>query len=94
MLFKIFTVYDQKAKAHLPPFFLPETGQAVRTFADTCNDENHQFGKHPEDYTLMKIGVYDDSTATIETYDVPEVLGTGIKYTRSAEIVELETGEV
>lgn len=84
MKHNIFTVFDQKAKAHLPPFFLPEIGMAERTFADCCNDKEHQFGKHPEDYTLMRIGTFDDQTAYIKILEVPEVLGTGVKYVQSS----------
>ena len=80
MKYKIFTVYDQKAKAHLPPFFLPEQGQAERIFMDSCNDPEHAFGKHPEDYTLIKIGYFDDDDAKLLPLDVPETIGTGIKY--------------
>jgi len=60
MNLRIFVVFDSKARAYLPPFFMPEAGQAVRVFADCCNDDGHQFGKHPEDYTLFEIGTFDD----------------------------------
>lgn len=29
---KLFSIYDTKALAYLPPFFLPQRGQAMRTF--------------------------------------------------------------
>jgi hypothetical protein len=62
MNYHMFSVYDEKAKAYLPPFILPEIGMATRTFGDCVNDEGHQFGKHPADYTLFKIADYDDET--------------------------------
>lgn len=65
MKHKIFMVYDDKAKAYLPPFFLPEMGQATRAFADCVNDPGHQFGKHPEDYTLFCAGIFDDRAGTL-----------------------------
>lgn len=80
MKLRIFTVYDQVAKAHLPPFFLPQEGQAIRTFTDMVNNPEHQFGQHPEDYTLTELGVFDDETAEISLLAVPNVLGTGIKF--------------
>lgn len=80
MYLKIFTVYDQKAKAYLPPFFLPEKGMAERTFSDCCNDEHHQFGKHPEDYTLIYAGEFSDETGELLPLVPAEVLGTGMKY--------------
>jgi hypothetical protein len=67
MKYHIFSVYDEKAKAYITPFFLPEIGQATRVFGDMVNDTNHQFGMHPQDYTLFKIGDYDDGSGTTES---------------------------
>lgn len=82
---KVFTIYDQAAKAHLPPFFLPEKSMAERTFADCVNDKSHQFGKHPEDYTLLCIGQFDDVKGELIPDPVPEVIGTGVRYLNSRE---------
>ena len=56
MKHNIFSVYDEKAQAFLPPFFLPEVGMATRIFGDCVNSDEHQFGKHPTDYTLFHLG--------------------------------------
>lgn len=64
MKLKIFCVYDDKAKAYLPPFFLPEMGMATRAFGDCVNDPKHNFGMHPEDYTLFCAGEFDDRSGT------------------------------
>lgn len=65
MKHKIYAVYDSKAESYTPPFFEHAEGRALRTFADCCNDKGHQFGKHPEDYTIFRLGEYDDNTGTI-----------------------------
>lgn len=65
MIFNIYAVFDAKTKAHTTPFFDHSEGRAIRTFADCCNDIGHQFGKHPEDYTLFSLGTYDDELGTI-----------------------------
>ena len=79
MIHKIFTIYDEKAKAYLPPFFLPESGQAIRSFKDCINSETHQFGKNPEDYTLFALGFYNDGTASLDPH-APKSLGNGIQF--------------
>ncbi len=79
MKLNIYMVHDQKANAYLPPFFLPEDGMAHRTFGDCCNDVEHQFGKHPEDYTLFKLGEFDDLVGQIKS-DTKISLGNGIEY--------------
>jgi hypothetical protein len=62
MKYGMFSIYDEKAQAFLPPFILPETGMAIRTFGDCINSQEHQFGKHPADYTLYQIAEFDDDT--------------------------------
>jgi len=80
MKHKIYSVYDQKAEAYLPPFFLPAKGVAIRTFSEACNDPEHQFGKYPADYTLMELGTFDDSTALIDPYSPAITIGTGVEF--------------
>jgi len=79
MKFKIFSVYDDKAKAYLPPFFLPEVGMAVRAFKDCVNDPGHNFGKHPADYTLFQCGAFDDRTGLFDVSGSLEVVAHGVE---------------
>ncbi len=75
---KIFTIYDSKAKAYLTPFFLHQEGMALRIFTDCINDTVHQFGKHPEDYTLFLLGSWSDEKAKF-LINNPIALATGIE---------------
>lgn len=79
MNFRIFSVYDNKAKAYLPPFIMPEQGQAVRVFADCVNSKDHQFNKHPSDYTLFELGMFDDNKGKIAA-TAPLAIGNGVEY--------------
>jgi len=76
----LFSIYDEKAHAYLPPFTLPRSDMAIRTFADCVNSDQHAFGKHPGDYTLYELGVFDDTTATITPHAVRTNLGVGLNY--------------
>lgn len=78
MLLSIFTIYDEKAKAYLAPFFLPTTGMAVRTFTDMINNPECAFYKHPEDYTIFKIGTFDDSLGLLLVELKPTSLHNGV----------------
>lgn len=80
MELKIFTIRDEKAEAYLPPFFLPQSGMALRTFTDCVNSKDHQFGAHPHDYTIFEIGVFNDRNAGIEIYNAPKPLGNGVEF--------------
>lgn len=86
MLLKIFTVYDSKTEAYLPPFFLRSTGEACRSFEEACNDPNHPFYKHSPDYTLFELGVFDDNACTIDSYTALKSLGLAIEFKRQAEL--------
>lgn len=70
MQHNIYTIYDSKSEAYTLPFFYAHDGQAIRTFRDWCNDKTNPYGKHPEDYTLFKNGVYEDDNATIEQNEI------------------------
>lgn len=75
----LFTVYDEKAEVFLPPFFVPTIGLATRAFSDCVNSEDHQFGKHPSDYSLFQLGYFDDHTAEMVSQQ-RKCLGNGVEY--------------
>ena len=53
---------------------------ATRSFSDCIDDTEHNFARHPADYTLFKIGTFNDKTAEIE-YLSPHInLGNGVEY--------------
>nr|UXQ88144.1 MAG: nonstructural protein [Microvirus sp.] len=62
----MYSVYDSKSESYTIPFFDYAEGRALRSFADCCQDPAHQFGKHPEDYTLFSVGIFDDNTGSLE----------------------------
>ncbi len=80
MIQLIFAVHDVKAEAYLPPFFLHTAGMAKRVFQDCVNDENHQWGRNPHDYTLFQLGAFNDSNASITLENAPKSLGNGLEY--------------
>jgi len=65
MKYGIFSVRDSVAQAFLPPFVLPQQGQAVRSFTQAINDPDHVWNKSPEDFNLHKLGVFDDDDGSI-----------------------------
>lgn len=84
----MFTVYDHKAAAYLPPFFLPTVDMALRAFADCIQSPEHQFGRHPHDYTLYEIGGYDDSSGNV-TVSKHKSLGNGVEFIANSNDYDL-----
>lgn len=88
MKLEIFCVYDSKATAYLPPFFLPMMGQATRIFQNCANDDSHAFGANPGDYTLFHLGHFDDNNAKITKLPTPASLGLAQEYRDAPRIEE------
>ncbi len=80
MMHSIFTVYDEKAQAHLPPFFMFNSELAIRAFTDCISSTEHKFHHHPSDYTLFIHGSWDDASAAFTIQMAPKTLGNGVEF--------------
>lgn len=80
MIHKMFAVYDSKAEAFLPPFFLPNIAMAQRTFMQCANDPQHQFCVSAGDFTLFHLGEVELNSANFNLLDTPDNLGLAITY--------------
>lgn len=63
---QILAVYDVAVGAFMRPMFVPSKGVAVRSFQDEVGNKESPMNKHPEDYSLMFLGVYDEETGSFE----------------------------
>ncbi len=79
MILKIYSTYDSKAHAYMAPFYMHEDGMATRVFQQAITDSTHQFGKAPQDYTLFRLGTFDDSSGTLHN-STPISLGNGLEF--------------
>lgn len=61
----IYSIYDTAAAAYMRPFFVQSDGQATRMFTDIALDAEHEVGKHPEDYSLHRLGQFDDNNGAL-----------------------------
>ncbi|QGH72845.1 MAG: DNA binding protein [Microviridae sp. ctjyu33] len=85
MILKVFTVYDSKVEAFLPPFFMKSKGEAVRGFTEVCNDSKSNFFKYPEDYTLFEVGSFDDATGKFDLHKTLVSIGLGVEFKKVAD---------
>lgn len=70
MKLNAYSIFDAAAARYERPFFMMSDQEAIRTFGDLANgNHDHPVGKHPEDYSLFRIGVYDDQTAKFQSED-------------------------
>jgi hypothetical protein len=78
MKLNAYTIYDVASGTYMRPFFSQADGQAVRGFKDIATDADHEIGKHPEDYTLYRVGSFNDTTGKMEGEEL-EKLTTGLE---------------
>jgi len=81
----VFAVYDAAAEAFLAPLFFDTKGQALRVFSDACNNEEHQFSRHAEDYTMFHIGFYEPGKGLLEAC-TPDSLGNALQFIERAPL--------
>lgn len=55
-------VRDLKLADYGDPMFFRTLGEAERAFRDGVSDPQSMLNKHPEDYDLWHIGMYDSET--------------------------------
>jgi hypothetical protein len=77
---KIYSIFDSAANAYTTPFFMHNDGLAIRAFQDNVNSkEPNNISQHPDQFTLFKIGEYNDENGEIKS-DNLKSLGNGLEF--------------
>lgn len=71
MKLNAYSIYDEKALQYHAPFFMVSDGAAVRALSDLANDQNTNIGRHPGDYKLYCIGIFDDANGGLASHSPP-----------------------
>lgn len=87
MILQVLVVYDSKARAYLLPMFTTHVDVCLRAFADAANDPAHQVGKHPEDFTLFHLGVWNDDDAVFVWFKEHVNLGLAAQFKKGVRDV-------
>lgn len=66
MINLLFSVFDSKAAAYLPPFHSQNKATALRQFESAIMSDGHDFNAHAHDYTLWTVGSFDNEKATLK----------------------------
>ena len=65
MKLNIYSIFDTASGLYSRPYFTQSDGEAIRSFHDIATDAGHPVGKHPADYTLFRLGIFDDTTGKL-----------------------------
>lgn len=66
MKLNIYAIFDSATNAYMQPFPMQSDGQALRAFTDLAVRADHDIGQHPEDYSLWRVGSFDDNEGLME----------------------------
>lgn len=70
-----YAIYDRKAEVYSAPFLEVKDGTAIRAVQDAVmSDPNHAFAKHPSDFSLHRLGTFEDTTGEIVTEKVTKII--------------------
>lgn len=72
MILEIYAVKDKQVDAFLQPFFSPTLGSALRSLTEVVKDPNHSFAKNVGDFTLYRLGTFDDGSGLVGGFPEPE----------------------
>lgn len=76
----IFSVFDSKAEAFLPPFFSPNRAVAIRSFTRAVQQEGSDFNLYAGDYTLFCIGSWDPVKGKLVPAVKADNLGVAVQF--------------
>ncbi|WNK13566.1 MAG: nonstructural protein [Microvirus sp.] len=72
-----YSVRDSVAEVYHVPFFAQSNAVARRMFMNACQDETTSYGKNPADYSLWRVGGFDDETGNVMQVDKPVLVLNG-----------------
>lgn len=66
MKMQTFVIFDSKAKIYNKPFYFVNDQVAYRSAVDLLQGEKNDIQRNPTDFSMFKLGIYDDETASFE----------------------------
>lgn len=89
MILTAFCLLDTKTGMFNAPFFMAHPGQAIRACIDLGQDMGTTVGRHPADFTLCEIGLFDDQTGQLEPVPTRQI-GTVVSFLPHARQMPLD----
>ncbi len=93
MKHNIYSIYDTASALYLRPLFAHSDGAAIRAFSDAATNAENEIGKHPEDYTLVRGGMFEDTTFKITDENNASLI-TGLEAVAQARNVNRDNLEL
>lgn len=78
----MYAVFDTATQAYLAPFTMRSDAEASRAFGVAVSDPKTQFHRHESDYTLYRIGTFDDGNGMLVSVQPPVLVARAIEFKR------------
>lgn len=86
MKLNLYSIFDTASGIWDRPMTAQSDGEMLRAFGDIAVNQEHPIGQHPEDYSLFRVGIWDNNKGFITAED-PECLATGLEMVSKAQTV-------
>lgn len=90
----MYSILDGKSGIYNQPFSAVSRGVCLRMFTDLSNDPKSMINRHPEDYTVVELGSFDDATGIFKSHDSPIPLGNAAAFIVRREPTVVSPSEV
>lgn len=89
---RVYSLHDSKAAVYNMPFSSPNDALARRMVEDLVVDRNTTVGRHPSDFRLYCIGLFDDEKGLMQPFNVPEHIVDAVALVRIPSGFDLSAG--
>lgn len=77
---KVYSIFDEKAKAYARPFYFNHHGEALRAFESVVTGKESDISKFPGDYKLYHLGEFDNLSGKFVSLREPVFLANASDY--------------
>lgn len=81
----VYSIYDEKAQAYLPPFYFDHHGQALRAFQSSLKDKNSNISQYPEDYSIYHLGEFNKVSGKFTSLNEPKYLNRATDFVKGED---------
>lgn len=90
MKLRMFSIYDCKSEVYGLPWCAPTPASAIRHFSDMTKDSRSEVSRHPADFTLFEIGLWDDNKAELTPRGSLLNLGVALEFVPKDEKLDVK----
>ncbi len=90
MKMNIYAIFDTASGTYWKPIYARSDEEIKRSFKGAADNAESDIGAHPEDYSIFRLGTFDDNTAKIQIED-RECIETALEAVARSRQVTKET---